>query len=72
MTPAQCRAARGLIHMTINALAEAADVLATNIWDDEEEAAGAVLPAFVDAMREALETAGVEFIERGVRLRDGQ
>ena len=70
MTPAQCRAARGLIHMTINALAEAADVLATSIWDFEEKVADTVLPANVEAMRTALEKAGVEFIERGVRLKD--
>jgi transcriptional regulator with XRE-family HTH domain len=69
MTPAQCRAARGLSHMTINALAEAAGAAATTIWDYETEA-GAVPPADVDNMRMALEHAGVEFIERGVRLRN--
>lgn len=72
MTPAQCRAARGLIRMTINALAEAAAVPATTVWDCEAEH-GVIRPADIDAMRKALENAGVEFIDGdrpGVRMAD--
>jgi hypothetical protein len=72
MTPAQCRAARGLIHMTTQALADAADVRATTVWDYEQEAVRTVLAAEIGAMRHALEKAGVEFIEGGVRMRKGK
>jgi hypothetical protein len=70
MTPAQCRAARGLIRMTINALGEAAAVPATTVWDYESEI-GEPQAAEVAAMRKALENAGVEFIEDGIKLRKG-
>ncbi len=68
MTPAQCRAARGLIRMTINDLSEVASVSATAIWDYELEIDEAPA-ADIDAMRSALEAAGVEFIsDTGVNL----
>ena len=73
MTPAQCRAARGLLRMTINALAGAAVVSATTVWDYEAEV-GHPKPADIDAMRTALENAGVEFIDGdrpGVRMAKG-
>ena len=74
MTPAQCRAARGLIHMTMQALAEAAGVPATTVWDYEEEAdRRTVLAANIAAMRHALEKVGVEFIDDvGVKLEGGK
>ena len=73
MTPAQCRAARALIDMTQAELAGAAIVPPTLVADYE---AGSVTPraADVEALRRALERAGVEFIDgdqAGVRLRKG-
>jgi hypothetical protein len=55
--------------MTTHALAEAADVRATTVWDYEQEAGRTVLASEIAAMQQALERAGVEFIEGGVRLR---
>jgi hypothetical protein len=54
--------------MTINALAQAAVVPATTVWDYESEV-GLVKPADIDAMQIVLENAGVEFIQDGVRAR---
>jgi hypothetical protein len=71
MTPAQCRAARALLNMTIVKLAGAAVVPAAAVWDYEAEI-GATRPAEVDAMQDALERAGVEFIEGGVRVKGGK
>jgi predicted transcriptional regulator len=69
MTPAQCRAARGLIAMSQSDLARAAVVPAASIADFET---GAWLrPEDLDAIQKALEQAGVEFIDGdqpGVRL----
>jgi transcriptional regulator with XRE-family HTH domain len=67
MTPAQCRAARALINMTINELAAKAVVPTTTVWNYE---AGFAAPneANLRALQQALENAGVEFIEGGVRL----
>ena len=73
MTPAQCRAARALIELSIHALAGAAVVSATTVWD-YEAGVGHPKPADIEAMRTALERAGVEFIDGeqpGVRLRKG-
>ena len=65
MTPAQCRAARGLMNMSQSDLARAALVPAASIVDFET---GAWLrPEDRDAIQRALQRAGVEFIERGVR-----
>jgi predicted transcriptional regulator len=69
MTPAQCRGARGLIAMSQSDLAKAAVVPAASIADFET---GAWLRREdIDAIQKALERAGVEFIERGVRQKDG-
>jgi hypothetical protein len=54
--------------MTTQALAKAADVRATTVWDYEQEAGRTVLASEIDAMRRAFERAAVEFIEGGVRL----
>jgi len=70
MTPAQCRAARGLLGWTQQALSDAADVGVVTVRQFE---AGASEPrrATLAALRRALEDAGVEFDgESGVRLRD--
>ena len=54
--------------MTINALAEAATVPATSVWDYESDV-GKVQPGEIVSMRQALENAGVEFIDDvGVKL----
>jgi hypothetical protein len=71
MTPAQCRAARGLINMNMAQLAAAAVVPILVIFDFE---GGWGKPKAEDiaSLRTALERAGVEFIDGdrpGVRLR---
>ena len=74
ITEAQCRAARALIGWSREQLAEASKVGLRTIVDFERSARD---PREVtnDALRRALEAAGVEFIERngggpGVRLRE--
>ncbi len=76
MTPAQCRAARGLLDWTQVKLAEAAGLTLSTVVKFERNgrtvAAGAV-----QAMKRALEKAGVEFIAEngggvGVRLKKGK
>jgi hypothetical protein len=68
MTPAQCRAARALIELSIHALSGAAVVSALTVWD-YEAGVGHLRPADIDAIKAA--RAGVEFIEDGVKLRKG-
>lgn len=51
-------------------LADAAGISERTLIDFERGARSPV-PATLAAIRRALEEAGVEFIERGVRLRDG-
>ncbi|HWA92059.1 MAG TPA: helix-turn-helix transcriptional regulator [Rhizomicrobium sp.] len=71
-SPAQCRAARGLIDMSQTQLAEAAGVSSRTVLDFE---AGKRQPikATLAAMQRALEEAGVEFTnggQAGVRVAD--
>ena len=73
MTPAQCRAARGLVDMSQADLAKAANVGNSTVRNFE---AGRSTPVAnnLDAIRSALEAAGVIFIAEngdgpGVRLR---
>jgi predicted transcriptional regulator len=71
MTPAQCRAARGLLDWTQNKLCEAAQVSGPTVRDFEN---GKVTPrrASLAAIQRALEEAGVIFTngdEPGVKLR---
>jgi transcriptional regulator with XRE-family HTH domain len=76
MTPAQCRAARGLLRWTQPQLAGASGVHDATVSHFESEE---VTPrrASLLVMRHALETAGVVFLEEnaeagpGVRLRKG-
>jgi hypothetical protein len=70
MTPAQCRAGRALINLSLCHLAAAAVVPPAIVWDLE---AGVSAPseANLNALRQALERAGVEFITDGVKLRKG-
>ena len=72
MNPAQCRMARAAIEMGVRALAEAAKVSTNTVtrFERGEE----LRERTVDAIRAALERAGVEFIEEngggpGVRLK---
>lgn len=72
MTPSQCRAARGLIGMEQGQLAELAKVARSTVVDFEN-AVRNPRGTSVDAIRRALENAGVEFIDEngggaGVRL----
>jgi transcriptional regulator with XRE-family HTH domain len=76
MTPAQCRAARGLLDWTQQELAARAGVGIVTVRQVE---AGTTEPrrATIDVIRRALTSAGVEFIEEngggpGVRLRKRQ
>ncbi|WP_073255434.1 helix-turn-helix domain-containing protein [Shimia gijangensis] len=73
MTPAQSRAARGLVSMTQTELAKAASLGQSTVIDFEKERRE-VSENAKEAIRTALETAGVEFIAEngggaGVRLR---
>ena len=63
MTPAQCRAARGLIGISQAELARAAAVPATVIADYETRLGFAPEEEHLDAIRETLERAGVEFTD---------
>lgn len=73
MTPAQSRAARGLVSMTQTELANAAELGQSTVIDFERERR-VVSDSSIAAIRDALESAGVIFIEEngggpGVRLR---
>jgi transcriptional regulator with XRE-family HTH domain len=73
MTPAQCRAARGLLKWNQDELASAASVSAVTIRNFENEKSSPQR-ASLAMMRAALEAAGVEFTNGarpGVRLRNG-
>jgi transcriptional regulator with XRE-family HTH domain len=73
MTPSQCRMARAALQMGVRELATLAKVSPTTVAKLER---GEVLqPRTVDAIRTALEAAGIEFIPEngggpGARLRD--
>jgi len=76
ITPAQCRAARGLIGWSQQELASEAHIGIVTVHQLE---AGASQPrhATLDVIRRAFEAAGVEFIDEngggpGVRLRKRQ
>jgi transcriptional regulator with XRE-family HTH domain len=73
LTPAQCRAARGLIDWSQSDLAQHAGVGIVTIRQLEADV-HAPRRATLDVVRRALEAAGVEFIDEngggaGVRLR---
>jgi transcriptional regulator with XRE-family HTH domain len=76
MTPSQCRAARALIEFSQTDLAATAKVGESTVRNFE---AGRTVPVInnLEAIRRALEAAGVEFIAEngggpGVRLRKSQ
>ena len=73
LTAAQCRAARALVRMNQDDLAKAAEVATKTIAQFETEAR-TPYPRTLQALRMALEDAGVEFMDRngggaGVRLK---
>lgn len=73
MTPAQCRAARAILGMKQPTLAALAEVGLSTIVDLEKERRQVALPS-IEAIRSALEAAGVIFVSEngegaGVRLR---
>jgi len=86
MTPAQCRAARGLLDWTQPKLADAAGVVVSTVagfersWRVVSSPAlrpSARTPETIQAMQRALEAAGVEFIDEngsgaGVKFRKGK
>ncbi len=72
MTPSQCRMARAALQLQVRDLAEAAKVSTNTIV--RLERGEALKERTVDAIRQALEAAGVEFIPEngggpGVRLK---
>ena len=76
ITPAQCRAARGLIAWSQRTLAEAAGIGIVTVHQFEA-ASSEPRRATLDVIKRAFEGAGVEFIDEngggaGVRLRDRQ
>ena len=68
MDPAQCRAARALLDWTQSDLMDHCGASQKTIADFER---GLTRPyrRTLDAMITALEAAGIEFIDRGVRMR---
>jgi transcriptional regulator with XRE-family HTH domain len=76
LTPAQCRAARGLLDWTQQELADAARIGVATVRLFEGEGAES-RQATIAVLRQAFELAGVEFIDEngggpGVRLREWQ
>jgi transcriptional regulator with XRE-family HTH domain len=72
MTPAQCRMARAALELGVRDLAKMADVAPSTIT--RLERGESLYGRTIDAIRQALEAAGVEFIPEngggaGVRLR---
>ena len=76
LSPSQCRAARGLLDWTQQELADAARIGVATVRLFEGEAAEA-RPATLAVLRQAFESAGVQFIDEngggpGLRLRKRQ
>ena len=70
ITPEQIRAARALLRLDQAAVAHDAGIsLITLRRLEEPQGLSKVAPATVEAVRHALEKAGAEFVDRGVRRR---
>jgi transcriptional regulator with XRE-family HTH domain len=70
ITPAQIRAARALLRLEQDELARRANVSVVTVRRLESpDGLGKVAPGTVDEIQRALEAAGAEFVERGVRHR---
>jgi len=70
ITPPTCRAARGLLDWSQAELAKRSN-LGTSTIKDYEGLRRVPTTNNVAAIQRAFEAAGVEFIERGVRLKSG-
>jgi hypothetical protein len=71
MIPSQCRAGRALVNLSLDGLAGLAALPTARVWDFEA-GHGKLEPKDIDALREAPERAGVEFLDGnrpGVRFR---
>ena len=68
LTASQARAARAMVRMTVLELARRAGVAPYTIT--RLEAGQALQVRTLEAVRSALEQAGAEFFENGVRLRE--
>jgi transcriptional regulator with XRE-family HTH domain len=66
ITPPMCRAARGLLNWSQQQLADAAEVSPSTVRNFE---AGRTVPVptIASAIQRALESAGIEFIDDGVK-----
>jgi transcriptional regulator with XRE-family HTH domain len=72
MTPAQCRAARGLLDWSQLKLAEASRIAVATVIRFERNGRPVVAEAAVQSIQRALEAAGIKFIdgdEPGVKLK---
>ena len=70
ITPEQIRAARALLRLDQAALARDAGISVITLRRlEDRHGLSKVAPATVDAVRQTLEKAGAEFIDRGVRRR---
>jgi transcriptional regulator with XRE-family HTH domain len=68
ITPEQIRAARALLRLDQAALARDAGISVVTLQRlEDRHGLSNVAPATVDAVRQVLEKAGAEFIDRGVR-----
>ena len=68
ITPEQVRAARALLRLDQAALAQDAGISVITLRRlEDHRGLSKVAPATVDAVRQVLEKAGIEFIDRGVR-----
>ena len=73
ITPDQIRAARALLRMDQEELARRANVSIVTVRRLEApDGLSKVAPGTVDEIQRALEAAGAEFVERGVRRRGGR
>jgi hypothetical protein len=70
ITPEQVRAARALLRIDQTALAHDAGISVITLRRlEDRDGLSKVAPATADSVRRALENAGAEFIDRGVRRR---
>jgi transcriptional regulator with XRE-family HTH domain len=69
VTPAQCRGARGLLNWSQSDLVEHSGVGHKTIADFERGVTTRPYRRTIEAVISAFETAGIEFISRGVRMR---
>lgn len=69
LTPEMCRAARALLNWEVDELAAAAELATATVR--RFEAGGVVEPRTVEALLQALDSAGIELIAAGAKSLDG-